>query len=130
MKWPSKGFFIVLAIGVFSLIAIELRTTLPLGGPFGHWDAKRDIERGHLAMKVGMVDFGWRPEWKRHLKEAYGIEIGGRVISCVRGGYIESYDRAYNAVQREEIIRRFGRDVVMEEGKRIRSERKASASSR
>jgi len=47
--------------------------------------------------------------------EKYNIEIGGRIPSSFNRSGPGTYDHAYNSVQRAEIIKRFGKDVVREE---------------
>jgi hypothetical protein len=111
----SRGLYIGLLVVLTGMIIMFLWPILPVGGPFGYYDAKRDIAQGHLKMKVGMWDSGWRKEWKDTVKAKYNIEIGGRTPSCFGGGFLGTYDEAYNNLQRAEIINRFGSDVVMEE---------------
>jgi hypothetical protein len=111
----SRGLYIVLLVAVTGIIVFLLWPILPVGGPFGYYDAKRDIAQEHIKMKVGIWNAGWQKEWKDKVKNKYNIEIGGRAHSCFYGGFIGTYDTAYNALQRAEIIKRFGSDVVMEE---------------
>ena len=111
----SRGLYIALLVAVTGIIVFLLWPILPVGGPFGYYDAKRDIAQGHLKMKVGIWDAGWQKVWKDTVKNKYHIEIGGRTHSCFYGGFLGTYDTAYNGLQRAEIIKRFGSDVVMEE---------------
>ena len=112
----SRRLYVGLLIILAGIITVLLRPILPVGGPFGYWDAKRDVSQGHLAMIVSMSETGWRQEWRKTVKDNYNIEIGGRIPGSFNGsGFSGSYDRAYNSVQRAEIIRRFGSDVVREE---------------
>lgn len=60
-------------------------------------------------------DVGWQQEWKTELKTKYNIEIGGILPTSFRPNALTSYNRAYNSVQKAEIIRQFGRDVIAEE---------------
>lgn len=110
----SRGFFLGILLALAGVIVALLWPLLPVGAPFGYRDARRDLAEGHLRIKAGMVDFGWKKEWRRLAWERYGIEVGGGVLGCFVGGFSGSYENAYNKVQREEIIRRFGRDVVRE----------------
>jgi hypothetical protein len=119
-KRPSRGFYFALMMGLGGLVFYFFWPLFPLGGPFGYFDAKQDVKNGQLSLKIGLWDTGMWKEWKDAVREKYEINIGGRVPSSFGGsGFTGSYDRAYNAVQRAEIIKRYGRDVVEEERKRI-----------
>jgi len=111
-------------------IAYILHPFLPIGGPFGYYDARRDIAKGDISLKIPILpepwETGWKAEWRESVQEKYGIQIGGRVPSSFHPGFIRTYDRAYNETQMKEILKRYGRDVVEEERERISSEARLS----
>jgi hypothetical protein len=110
--WLAPITAAVVLAGVLTFVFWPL---FPVGGPFGKAAAKRDMANGQFKIYTQMSDFGWRKEWKENVREKYGIEIGGRGLSCFVSEYRSTYDAAYNAEQSARILRQFGRDVVREE---------------
>lgn len=120
--WPrySKGFYGVLLISLVVVAGFFFWPVLPVGGPFGSWEARRDVERGRLALMVPMHQrlgmdlpyFRWEREWESAVRELYGVELIAVPPGSFGGGFPGTYREAYNAVQRQEMVRRFGRDVV------------------
>lgn len=114
-KSPSRGFYLAILLSLAGVVFYILWPLLPFGAPFGYLDAKRDLSEGHLAMNVSMWDRGWQGQWKRNVKEKYNIELKAKTPSSFNPASLASYDGAYNSLQRAEIVKRFGRDVVDEE---------------
>lgn len=119
----SRIFYLSLLAIIGGVIVVLVSPVLPLGGPFGNRDAKRDLAAGRLVMMYPFWDTGFYAErgqkFRETLRDSYGVEVVRRTPSCFAGGFQYSYDRSYNRLMRAEIIRRFGRDVVQEEAMRI-----------
>jgi hypothetical protein len=111
-------------------LAYILHPFLPIGGPFGYYDARRDIDKDHISLKLPMLpetwQRGWKAAWRDSVEDKYGIEIGGITPSSFYPGFMRTYISAYNATQMKEILKRYGRDVVEEERERFSSEARLS----
>ena len=121
---PSRGFWVAIILVLFAVCLFLSWPLLPIGGPFGYWDAQKDIRNGKLMIKTPEFKMAWWINWRDSLKKTYNIEIGGRVRSSFASGFLTSYDHAYNSVQTQEIVRRFGKDVVEEQRNKYFSTRK------
>ncbi|MEO5713436.1 MAG: hypothetical protein ABIT37_08095 [Luteolibacter sp.] len=77
----------------------------------GRVDAQADISRGQLAIESAGMPFRWDPNYKRLLRQRYGIEfriVGGCMITEEAAEHL----RTYNEVMMSEITRKYGSDVL------------------
>jgi len=100
------GLVVILAAVMVGL----LLPALPYLDRSGTRDARRDIARGELRIKMGIRRSGLSDVWAKALRDQFDIEIERETPSCFPNAYRDQYNR----VQREEIVRRFGADVVTE----------------
>jgi hypothetical protein len=84
------------------------------GGWLGYAEARLDIARGHLALRSHGMPAVWRPDYAALLRDRYGIQIGNKSGGCIVSYFQKTFNEAYNSLQREAIIQRFGRDVTIE----------------
>lgn len=112
---PRSGSrFFWIGLFVIALIVAIFSPLLPLGAPFGYLAAKRDGARGLHQLYLPMENTGWQAEARKTIKEKYGIEIISHPPSSMQGGDFQTYEEAYNHVQRQAILEKFGRDVVQQ----------------
>ena len=124
----SRLIYFTILISLGSILLFLFYPLLPIGGPFGHLRATRDIKNGHLALRIsGLWNYGHWKKWKTTLREQYNIDIDGPPSACLSGGFSRTYDQAYNSTQMQEILRLYGRNVVEEARLRAYEEEKKAA---
>lgn len=106
----SRPLYAGLIVALVAVVGVLLLPVLPYLDRSGTKDAHRDIARGELRIKMGSRRSDLGDAWIKSLRDRYGIEIERETPSC----FPDSYRDQYNRVQREEIVRRFGSDVVTE----------------
>jgi hypothetical protein len=72
-----------------------------------------DHARGHYEVQTFGYPAPWRAEYRRLLRERYGVEVHA-VAGCVVTEDLVWYVRGYNSVSRPRIQARFGKDIFAE----------------
>jgi hypothetical protein len=76
----------------------------------GQFAARNDISRGHYRILAAGTPAPERAVYVRLMRERYGVEV--RIVAgCVVSESLFAYTQGYNAVSREAVERRFGKDV-------------------
>jgi len=99
----------LLALAIWA-VASTWTVTAPLRG---RYMAKFDLARGHYEVKTYGLASGWSPHHAALLWERYRIEKRA-VAGCVVDDALEGYVKAYDAVVKAEMDRRFKHDVFAE----------------
>jgi hypothetical protein len=106
---------IVLALLVLTLIALSL---LPSAGSVvgrirGSLSARIDVRRGHLEIKSFGEPPAWHEEYRRLLREKYGVAVDTSAGCCPsRSDHV--FMESYNGVSGPAILEKFGKDVFRE----------------
>jgi len=79
----------------------------------GRWAARYDVGRGHYEVLGYGLPCCEVQEYKRILRERYGIEHR-QIALCLVSESERSYADAYNSVAGPAIARKYGRDVLGE----------------
>lgn len=106
----SRPLYAGLIVALVAVVVALLLPVFPHLDRSGTRDAHRDIARGELRIKMGIRRSDLGDAWIKSLRDRYDIEIERETPSC----FPNSYRDQYNRVQRKEIVRRFGSDVVTE----------------
>lgn len=97
---------------------IVAAVTLALGWwvsayPRGMIAAWIDHARGHYEVQTFGLPAPWAREYRRLVKERYGVEVKA-VAGCEVAENLVSYVQGYNSVSQQRILARHGKDIFAE----------------
>jgi hypothetical protein len=95
---------------ILSAIVILPVTWWISAGLRGQLMARYDVAHGRFKLLVYGLPASGFPEYRRLLRERYGVEVVSLGCVATDGSYTNAYDRVVTAV----VNRRFGRDVFKE----------------
>src|SRR3954471_15438201 len=81
--------------------------------PHGMAAAWFDHARGRFEVKTYGLPVPWTPEYRRLLRDRYGVTVRG-MAGCVVSEDLVWYVRGYNEVSAPRLNGRFGKDILAE----------------
>lgn len=108
-RWVTRRRLIVTAVTLLALAVGWWFSAYPRG-MIGAW---ADHASGHYEIKTYGYPAPWAWEYRRLVKERYGVEINAEA-GCVVTQDLVWYVDGYNSVSRPRIVARHGKDIFAE----------------